>query len=47
MADLTQLALVRQTMFAELAGRCMDAAFDEQFPENGSFIRVAVKGRSY
>ncbi|MBW4092175.1 MAG: hypothetical protein HIU82_13855 [Proteobacteria bacterium] len=47
MADLTQLPLVHQTMFAELAGRCMDAAFDEQFPENGSFMQVAVKGRSY
>ncbi len=37
MADITQLPLVRQTMSTELAGRSMDASFDAQFPENGSF----------
>jgi len=47
MPDVTKLPLAHQTMFADLAARCMDAAFDEQFPENGSFVRMEVKGRAY
>lgn len=34
-------------MFAELLGRTLDADFDRQFPENGSFRRIEAKGRSY
>ncbi|MFM7625092.1 MAG: GSU2403 family nucleotidyltransferase fold protein [Gammaproteobacteria bacterium] len=34
------LSLAHQTMFAELVQRCLDAEFDDAFPENGSFTRV-------
>jgi hypothetical protein len=47
MAKLTKLSLAHQTMFADLIERAMDASFDEQFPENGSFLQVTSKGRSY
>jgi len=33
---MNKLPLTHQTMFADLVGRCMDASFDEQLPENGS-----------
>ena len=32
------LGLAEHTLFAELLDRSLDAAFDEQFPENGSFV---------
>ena len=32
------LGLAEHTLFAELLDRSLDAVFDEQFPENGSFI---------
>ncbi len=32
------LALTEHTLFAELLDRSLDAMFDEQFPENGSFV---------
>ena len=47
MSDLRKLPLTHQTMFAELTSRCMDASFDEHFAENGSFVRMEVKGRHY
>jgi hypothetical protein len=34
-------------VFADLSQRCLDAAFDEQFPENGNFNLITVKGRDY
>ncbi len=34
------LSLAHQTMFADLVQRCLDAEFDEAFPENGSFSKV-------
>jgi hypothetical protein len=36
-----------QTIFADLNQRLMDAAFDVDFPENGSFTKSTVKGRAY
>lgn len=36
-----------QTIFADLNQRLMDAAFDSDFPENGSFTKSTVKGKSY
>ena len=37
------LGLAEDTLFAELIERSMDALFDEQFSENGTFVeRVAV-----
>lgn len=32
------LGLTQHTLFAELLDRSLDAVFDEQFPENGSFV---------
>ncbi len=32
------LGLAEHTLFAELLDRSLDAVFDEQFPENGSFV---------
>jgi hypothetical protein len=34
------LSLAHQTMFSDLIQRCLDAEFDETFPENGSFAKV-------
>lgn len=34
------LSLAHQTMFLDLIQRCLDAEFDEAFPENGSFAKV-------
>ena len=39
--------LATQTMFAELFQRTLDADFDEQFPEKGTFRRKKSKGRFY
>jgi len=39
--------LVYRTIYAELAQRCLDAAFDADFPVTGNFLSVPVKGRSY
>jgi hypothetical protein len=46
-ADIRKLSLAHQTMFADLVARCMDASFDEQFPPNGTFQKIGVKGRFY
>ncbi|MCB1490172.1 MAG: DUF1488 family protein [Bauldia sp.] len=40
-------ALVLQTTYAELLERCASAAFSEDFPEEGNFIKKTVRGRSY
>jgi hypothetical protein len=42
-----ELGLSVQTMFADLIQRCLDAEFDRDFPENGSFSRKERKGRAY
>lgn len=39
--------LAAQTMFAELLQRALDAEFDRDFPEKGSFVRKRSKGRLY
>jgi hypothetical protein len=39
--------LAAQTMFAELLQRTLDAEFDAEFPEKGSFKRKKSKGRFY
>jgi hypothetical protein len=40
-------SLVAQTLYAELVDRCATAAFDAEFPANGSFVRVTVRDRHY
>lgn len=44
---LKQIDLAYQTMLSELEQRCLDAEFDETFPETGLFKKTAVKGRDY
>lgn len=39
--------LIAQTTYAELLERCANAAFNDAFPENGTFISKTVKGRKY
>jgi hypothetical protein len=41
------ISLAHQTLYAELLQQTLDAAFDEQFPENGSFMIKTQKGRNY
>lgn len=40
-------SLTEQTLYAELIDRCSAAAFEAEFPLNGSFIKVTVKARDY
>jgi hypothetical protein len=44
---MDRITLGHQTLFADLQQQCLDAAFDEQFPENGSFVTKTQKGRKY
>lgn len=44
---MKRISLAHQTIFAELLQQCLDAAFDEQFPENGSFVTKTQKNRKY
>ena len=44
---MKELDLVYRTMFAELSQRCMDASFQSDFPVEGRFVAVPVKGRTY
>lgn len=39
--------LILQTTYAELLDRCSNAAFDDAFADDGSFIAKTVKGRKY
>ena len=41
------ISLALQTMFAELVERCLDASFDQDFDEQGQFVKVTSKGREY
>jgi hypothetical protein len=41
------VSLTTQTLYAELIDRCQTAAFQAEFPLNGSFVRVRVKERDY
>ncbi|AHB48315.1 hypothetical protein W911_07770 [Hyphomicrobium nitrativorans NL23] len=44
---MQQIDLATQTMFAELLQRCLDAEFDAEFRENGTFVRKKSKERFY
>ncbi|MEI8396518.1 MAG: GSU2403 family nucleotidyltransferase fold protein [Rhodospirillaceae bacterium] len=44
---MQRIGLALQTMYADLQQRCLDAAFDADFPENGSFYQQEKKGRRY
>ena len=42
-----QIPLANQTLFAELRDQCLDAQFDADFDERGSFIKKRVKRKDY
>jgi hypothetical protein len=44
---MQEIDLATQTMFAELLQRSLDAEFDAEFRENGTFIRKKSKNRFY
>jgi hypothetical protein len=44
---MKEVDLVYRTMFAELLQRCLDASFHSDFPVEGRFVTVPVKGRKY
>ncbi|WP_306909369.1 nucleotidyltransferase family protein [Rhizobium mesoamericanum] len=44
---MKEIDLVYRTMFAELAQRSLDAQFHADFPLEGRFVTVPVKGREY
>ncbi len=44
---MEDIDLAAQNLFAELLQRCLDAEFDAEYRENGTFIRKKSKGREY
>lgn len=44
---MRELDIAYRTMFAELEQRSLDAAFHSDFPTDGWFVTVPVKGRDY
>lgn len=44
---LKPIGTTLQTVFAELTQRCLDAEFDQAYPENGSFSRRVRNGQEY
>jgi len=44
---MQRVSLAHQTLYAELHQQTLDAAFDGQFPENGSFVMKIRKRRKY
>jgi hypothetical protein len=44
---MEQISLPLQTLYADLQQQTLEAAFDEQFPENGTFVTKVRKGRKY
>jgi hypothetical protein len=44
---MERISLAHQTLYAELLQQTLDAAFDEEFAENGTFVTKTSKGRKY
>lgn len=44
---MKEIDLVYRTMFAELGQRSLDASFKADFPLEGRFVSVAIKGHDY
>lgn len=44
---MVRATLILQTTYAELLDRCANAAFEEAFPEEGTFVSKTVSGRRY
>jgi hypothetical protein len=45
--SMERIPLAHQTLYAELQQQALHAGFDDQFPENGSFVTKTRKGRKY
>lgn len=43
----SDFSVQHQTLFAELVQKCLDASFDADFPENGSFVLRTRNDRGY
>jgi len=43
----TSISLASQTAYADLVERCFDAAFEDDFAEDGAFVAKTVNGRRY
>src|SRR5947199_4009701 len=44
---MKKFSSIEQLMFADLLQKCLDAEFDEAYPENGSFVSQLRRGREY
>jgi len=44
---MRELSLLDQTAFADLVQKTLDAEFDEEYPENGSFLKQERRGKLY
>jgi hypothetical protein len=44
---IAAVAASAQTMFADLVQQSLDAGFVEDLPDDGTFVKVTVKGRAY
>ena len=42
---MDEVDLAAQTLFAELVQRALDAEFDSEYSEKGTFLRKESKGR--
>ncbi len=47
MADIEPLPLTVHTLYAELLEQSVMAAFDHDFPANGTFVKKQIKGKAY
>src|SRR6185312_9725940 len=47
MSNMKEIDLAYRTMFAELEQRSLDASFQADFPVEGRFVTVPVKGHKY
>lgn len=47
MSDLEPLSLTTHTLYAELLEQSVMAAFDRDFPANGTFVKKRIKGKIY
>ena len=44
---MERLTMAQETLWSDLKQRTLDAMFDAQFPENGSFVSREMRGRTY
>jgi len=44
---IEDISAAEQTLFSDLKQKCLDIMFDNQLPENGSFVKRVQKNREY